>query len=173
MVDERDLPVVLLRETGGARLLPIWIGTAEATAIARHIHDAPAPRPDTHDLAQQLIEQLEGRVERVVVSDLRGGTYYGVLYLRASGSVSEVDVRPSDGIALAVRVGAPIFVRESVLDAAGNEAEEAPQPEADESDREPNPAGNFGPQHLILVGKSVSAHALPVTENLRFRRGAR
>lgn len=112
-------PVVLLEEVDGKRVLPIWIGTPEATSIVNQINETPPLRPNTHDLARQLIDSLNASVERVVVTSLRGGTYYGVLHLRASGRHIEIDVRPSDGIAIALRTGAPILVRASVFDSAG------------------------------------------------------
>ena len=117
IVDERDLPVVLLRENDGPRLLPIWIGSAEATSIALEIHQQRLPRPNSHDFAKRLIESVDGQVERVVVTDLRGNTYYATLSLRVGERLVEIDVRPSDAIAVALRMQAPIFVRESLFDA--------------------------------------------------------
>jgi len=127
--DERNGFVVLLEERDGARVLPIWIGTPEATSIVNQIHSNPTPRPNTHDLARNLIESLDGSVERVVVTALRDGTYYGLLYLRKAGGLVEVDVRPSDGIAVALRTGAPIFVRASVFDSEAELLQEVlPEP---------------------------------------------
>ncbi|MBW2267850.1 MAG: bifunctional nuclease family protein [Deltaproteobacteria bacterium] len=126
VIDGHAFPVVLLKEADGPRLLPIWIGTAEATSIARHIDASPAPRPNTHDLAARLIERLDARVDRMVVTALRDGTYYGVLHLRSGNGISEMDVRPSDGIAIALRSGAPIFVNARLLEAAGETPAEEP-----------------------------------------------
>ena len=118
-LDRRDTPVVILEEADGPRVLPIWIGAAEATSIAIQLREISAPRPNSHDLAQRLIQQLDAEVVRVVVTELRHGTYYAVLTLRTGGKTVEIDVRPSDGIAVALRTDAPILVRASVFDAAG------------------------------------------------------
>lgn len=117
-LDERNTPVVLLREDGGSRVLPIWIGTAEAGSIAAEIQHQTPPRPNFHDLAQRVIQTLDASVDRVVVTELRGGTYFALLHLRRNGRVLAIDVRPSDGIAVALRMEAPILVRASVFDAA-------------------------------------------------------
>jgi hypothetical protein len=119
-LDPRNTPVVILEEDGGPRMLPIWVGGAEATSIATQIQHEPSPRPNFHDLAQRLIEKLDARVTRVVVTELRGGTYYAILALRTKDRVIEIDVRPSDGIAVALRAHAPILVRASVFDDAGD-----------------------------------------------------
>jgi bifunctional DNase/RNase len=114
-LDENDSPVVILEEEKGSRLLPIWIGTAEATSIAAQINNRPPPRPNFHDLARSVIQELEAEVERVVVTELRGGTYYALLSLLRDGRRFDIDVRPSDGIAVALRAQAPILVRASVF----------------------------------------------------------
>ena len=118
-LDEARTPVVILEETDGPRVLPIWIGSAEATSIAAEINRQPSPRPNSHDMAKRLVEGLEAQVESVVVTELRRNTYYALLTLRANGRRIEIDVRPSDGIALALRTEAPIRVRESVFAEAG------------------------------------------------------
>jgi len=115
-VDRFNTPVVILEEQEGERLLPIWIGTAEASSIAAHLQHRPPPRPNFHDLAQRLIESVNAELVRVVVTELRGGTYYATLALRVNGKVVEIDVRPSDAIAVAVRLDAPIFVREGLFE---------------------------------------------------------
>lgn len=120
--DGQDLPVVLLAERGGPRWLPIWIGSAEARSIALGLDGGPSPRPNTHDLAQRVIHGLRGEVERVVVTELRDGTYYALVTLRTDGERVEIDARPSDAIALALRSGAPIFVRERLLSEGGGPA---------------------------------------------------
>jgi bifunctional DNase/RNase len=120
-LDEHHAPVVLLQEEHGPRALPIWIGTAEASSIASQINNRRPPRPNFHDLAQRLIQKLDAEVERVVVTELRGGTYYAELTLRSGGRRIDIDVRPSDGIAVALRTHAPILVRDSVFEAAGQE----------------------------------------------------
>ena len=129
-IDQRDAPVVILEEEDGPRVLPIWIGTAEASSIASQINDQPPPRPNSHDMARRVIQQLDAEVERVVVTELRQGTYYALLWLRANGRLIEIDVRPSDGIAVALRAEAPILVRASVFEEAGEalEMEESGRP---------------------------------------------
>jgi bifunctional DNase/RNase len=114
-VDENDLPVVVLEEQGGPRLLPIWIGAAEAHSIAVEMERKPAIRPNTHDLAARLIRGLEAKIVRVVVTELRNGTYFARIVLLSHGEIVDIDSRPSDAIAIALRVHAPIFVRASLL----------------------------------------------------------
>jgi bifunctional DNase/RNase len=120
-LDAQNLPVVLLEESGGSRWIAIWIGSAEAESIAMSIDHVAGPRPNTHDLASSVIDGLRGEVERVVVTDLRAGTYYATLALRAGSRRVEIDARPSDAIAIALRLRAPIFVRDHLLarDAGG------------------------------------------------------
>lgn len=120
-------PMVVLEEQSGNRTLPIWIGFAEARSIASEIEHRRSPRPNTHDLAKQVLVQLESRVERVVVTELREGTYYAVLMLNRNGRRLELDARPSDAIALALRFEAPVFVRASLF-----EAEPLPVPDGPE-----------------------------------------
>lgn len=111
--------VVILREKDTDRYLPIWIGPAEADAIAVRLQDVAVARPLTHDLLRNLIEQLGGRVAYIVVSDLSNDTFFARIILDVNGETVEVDSRPSDAIALAVRVDAPIYAEDSVLDRAG------------------------------------------------------
>lgn len=122
-VDASGTPVVLLADRDGARSLPIWIGLAEAHSIAAEMEHRRPPRPNTHDLAKRLIDDLEGAVERVVVTELRDGTYYAVIELSTRGRSLQVDARPSDAIALALRCGAPLFVREALFSAAADARE--------------------------------------------------
>jgi len=114
-------PVVVLEENAGSRRLPIWIGVAEARSIAQRLEDMDVPRPNTHDLAKRLVEGLDGAVERVTVTDLQEGIYYAVIEVRTGGRIVEIDSRPSDAIALALRTAAPVFVREFLFDDAGGE----------------------------------------------------
>jgi hypothetical protein len=126
-LDERvGSPVVVLEEWEGDRSLPIWIGLAEAQSIAAEMEHVRPERPNTHDLATRLIDGLEGEVERVVVTELRSGTYFATIHLRARGRVIEVDSRPSDAIAIALRTGAPLFARDELLSSDGAEAGEDP-----------------------------------------------
>ena len=118
-VDPSGAPVVILEEADGSRALPIWIGVAEARSIASEIERQRPPRPNSHDLAKRMIEGLDGVVERVVVTELRDGTYYALILLVARGQRIEIDARPSDAIALALRFDAPLFVREALFDDVG------------------------------------------------------
>ncbi len=111
--------VVILREKDADRYLPIWIGPAEADAIAVRLQEVSVVRPLTHDLLTNMIEQLGGVVKRVVVSELQNDTFFARIHLEQDGRTVEVDSRPSDAIALAVRTGVPIFAEEAVLDRAG------------------------------------------------------
>jgi bifunctional DNase/RNase len=112
-------PIVLLRElSGDRRVLPIFIGGPEATAIAFALDEVVTPRPMTHDLMKDVLEELGSSLERIVVTGLRDGTFFAALHLKANGDQHEVSARPSDAIALAVRTGSPIFADEGVLDEA-------------------------------------------------------
>jgi len=111
--------VVVLKEKGSERYLPIWIGNNEADAIVIQLQNVPVPRPQTHDLLKSVISQLGGRVTRIVVNDLSEDVFYARINVDVDGKHVEIDSRPSDAIALAVRVQAPIFAEESVLDKAG------------------------------------------------------
>lgn len=116
--DEADSPVVILIETDGERRLPIWIGLSEAHSIAAELGERTPPRPNTHDLAKRLIEGLDGSIRRIVVTDLRDGIYYARIDLERDGRTVAVDARPSDAIAIGLRVGAPLFVRSALFDAS-------------------------------------------------------
>jgi len=120
--------VVILREKDADRYLPIWIGPAEADAIAVRLQDVSVARPLTHDLLRNAIEQLGGKVTRIVVCDLSNDTFFARIELEVNGQAMEIDSRPSDAIALAVRVEVPIFAEESVLDRAGVVLDEEGQP---------------------------------------------
>jgi hypothetical protein len=122
--------VVILREKDADRYLPIWIGPAEADAIAVRLQDVSVARPLTHDLLRNLIEQLGGRVVYILVNDLSNDTFYARIVLDVNGETMEIDSRPSDAIALAVRVDAPIFAADEVLDRAGVVLDEEGQPGA-------------------------------------------
>lgn len=118
-------PIVLLRETAGKRrVLPIFIGGPEATAIAFALDRVVTPRPMTHDLMKDLLDDLGARVERIVVTDLSERTFFAEIHLDAGGTAHQVSSRPSDAIALAVRVGAPIFAAEDVVDEAATVIED-------------------------------------------------
>jgi len=110
-------PVVVLVDLSGQKALPIWIGVFEAEAISRGLEDVVTLRPMTHDLMKQILDTFQVTLNRVVIHDLKENTFYANLYLNVDGEELIVDSRPSDAIALAVRVKAPIFVSESVIEA--------------------------------------------------------
>jgi bifunctional DNase/RNase len=119
MVDPiTNMPIVLLREVEGERVLPIWVGVFEANAIALQVENVQTPRPMTHDLLTSVISGLGGSVERVVVCDLKENTFYALLHVRSSAGAVTIDARPSDAIALALRTGSRIFVEENVIASA-------------------------------------------------------
>ena len=130
-----NTPMVLLREqTGRHRLLPIYIGTPEATSIHYALEGVTPPRPLTHDLFIQTLTELGVQVEQIVVTEMRDHTYFAELHLRrgAGGEVTVLSSRPSDAIALAVRVSAPLFASEELLDEVGQEPTPEPEEEAEE-----------------------------------------
>jgi bifunctional DNase/RNase len=108
-------PIVLLRESEGERFLPIWIGPSEATAIAVALQGIVTPRPMTHDLLKNILEEMAVQVSSIIITELREGTYYAVINMQRNGDAFEVSSRPSDAIALAVRLGCKIFASEEVL----------------------------------------------------------
>ena len=121
MVDPvTNMPIVVLRDESGEQSLPIWVGVFEANAIALQIENVTPPRPMTHDLLRNVISNFKGTVEKVVISELKESTFYSFVCIRIGSQVSVVDSRPSDAIALALRVGAPIFAEESVVTDAKN-----------------------------------------------------
>ena len=114
-------PIVLLRTVDGNTFLPIWIGHPEAAAILMKLQGANAPRPMTHDLFSEVLEQLQANVVRIAVTELRENTFYAQIILQQDGTEIEVDSRPSDAIALALRTDAPIFVADEVIEENGIE----------------------------------------------------
>ncbi len=120
-----NIPCLVLREAEGAgRVLPIFIGGPEATAIAFALEEVETPRPMTHDLMKDLLDEVGARIERIVVTELREATFYAEIVLSVAGQVHSVSARPSDAVALAVRYGAPVFAEEGVLEVAGRSADE-------------------------------------------------
>ena len=121
-IDERrGEQVIVLREKHGARLLPIIIGISEVTAIKMHVSGIQPPRPLTHDLLQSTIRELGASLDRIVITKLEANTFFAKLLLRTKdGAITEVDARPSDSIALALRAEAPIFVADEVLQQVGS-----------------------------------------------------
>jgi bifunctional DNase/RNase len=119
MVDPvTNMPIVILRDLDGQRVLPIWVGIFEANAIALQIENVATPRPMTHDLLRNVIQDLRATVQKIVVSDLQDNTFFALIYLHLNGDTLAIDARPSDAIALALRTRAPIFVEDSVIDHA-------------------------------------------------------
>jgi len=119
MVDPiTNMPIIILRDEEGQRVLPIWVGIFEANAIALQIENIATPRPMTHDLLRNVIQDLNASVQKVVVCDLKENTFYALIYVNAGGETVAIDSRPSDAIALALRTRAPIFVEETVIDNA-------------------------------------------------------
>ena len=119
MVDPiTNMPIVILRDKDGQRVLPIWVGVFEANAIALQIENVTPQRPMTHDLLNNVIHDLKADIQKIVVSDLKENTFYALIYLTVGGEVVAIDARPSDAIALALRAKVPIFVEDRVIDTA-------------------------------------------------------
>ena len=129
-----NAPILLLREAGGQRrVVPIYIGGPEAHAIDLAISGTPMQRPMTHDLFKEVIDGLGASLERVVVTDLRDGTFFAELHLRdASGGTQTISARPSDAVALAARTGSPIFAEDALIEEAGIEEPEDDEEKGDE-----------------------------------------
>lgn len=127
-----NTPVVILRERDGTRVLPIWIGPAEASAIAMEMQGLRPPRPMTHDLLKSAIVGLGASVRRICISSVKDKTYYAEVWLSRDDHVFQLDARPSDSIALALRVQAPIFTDDSLLEDSGDGATvDPPDPSID------------------------------------------
>ena len=119
MVDPiTNMPIIILRDKEGQKVLPIWVGIFEANAIALQIENVATPRPMTHDLLRNVIHDLKASVQKIVVCDLQENTFYALIYLGLNGDTVAIDARPSDAIALALRTRAPIFVEDTVIDHA-------------------------------------------------------
>lgn len=110
-----NMPIVILKDIGGNQILPIWVGIYEANAIALEIEKVATPRPMTHDLIKTLLFGLNTGVQKVVVNELRDDTFYALIWLERDGELISVDSRPSDALALALRLDCPIYVEEQVL----------------------------------------------------------
>jgi uncharacterized protein len=145
-------PVVVLREDGGERTLPIWIGAPEANAIAMELKGEKPARPMTHDLLKQLLLGLGGQLQRVTITQLRENTYLAELLVHRGDQLFEIDARPSDSIALALRTQAPIFANEELLDRGSSSEPSGGSPDADPdalkkflSKLDPQDLGRFQP----------------------------
>ncbi len=116
MMDQvTSMPIVVLKDVSGSAILPIWVGVFEANAIALEIEKVATPRPMTHDLIRVLLFGLDAGIRKVVVSELRDDTFYAVIWLEKDGELISVDSRPSDALALALRLDCPIYVEDSVI----------------------------------------------------------
>ena len=113
-----NMPIVILKDKEGERVLPIWVGVFEANAIALQIENISTPRPMTHDLIRNILSEIEADVQRIVVCELRENTFYAMIYLDREGETMAIDARPSDAIALALRTKSPIFVEDDVVESA-------------------------------------------------------
>jgi uncharacterized protein len=124
-------PIVLLKEADGHRYLPIWVGAVEATAIAFALQGIQTPRPMTHDLLRDILNETDVTVDRVLINELVDQTFFALIRLHTAGDTKEVSSRPSDAIALAVRVNVPIFADEDVLEQAGIELRDEEESEVE------------------------------------------
>ncbi len=124
-------PIVLLKESDGERYLPIWIGAVEATAIAFALQGIQTPRPMTHDLLRDILNETDVTVERILINELVDQTFFATIRMSQDGKAMEVSSRPSDAIALAVRINAPIYGAEEVLDQAGIELKDEEETEVE------------------------------------------
>lgn len=129
-----NMPIIILRDEEDKRSLPIWVGIFEANAIALELEKISTPRPMTHDLIKNILESIDAKVVKVVVTDLKENTFFAVLHLQLGDVEYTVDSRPSDAIALALRVAAPIYVDEEVVLKAKNLDVPAKEPEAVKTD---------------------------------------
>ena len=152
-----NMPIIILRDDEDKRSLPIWVGIFEANAIALELEKISTPRPMTHDLIKNILESIEARVVKVAVTDLKENTFFAVLHLQLAGAEYQVDSRPSDAIALALRVGAPIYVDEDVvrkaktLEVATKEAEPV---KTDDPDRVKEWLGSIKPEDFEKFNKT-------------------
>lgn len=126
-----QMPIIVLKKPDGEIVLPIWVGLFEANAIAMQLENIVSPRPMTHDLLCNVIETLRATVERIVITDLKDNTFFALIQLDRGGEKLSVDARPSDAMALALRVQVPIFVDQTVLDKSSQGDEKGP----DETER--------------------------------------
>ncbi len=115
-----NMALVILRDVEGTKALPIWVGIPEANAIALEIEKVETPRPMTHDLIKNFLDGVNATVTRIVVNDLKDATFYATIYLALDGREIHIDSRPSDAIAVALRVKAPIYVAQDVIERAGS-----------------------------------------------------
>ena len=147
-----NTPVVILQELNGGRVLPIWIGPSEASAIAMQLADMEFSRPLTHDLLCSVLTGLGGALQKVIITKVESSTYYAEMIVRRNGEVFSLDARPSDSIAVALRVAARIFAQESLLEEATIEIAEEDASDATseglEGGQNPSVEEGMGPEEL-------------------------
>ncbi|HZA57701.1 MAG TPA: bifunctional nuclease family protein [Solirubrobacterales bacterium] len=140
-------PIVLLKTADGNKFLPIWIGHPEAAAILMKLQGASTPRPMTHDLLSEVLEQIDAKCEKVSVTELRDNTFYASITISMNGSELEIDSRPSDALALAVRCSAPIFAADDVIEESAIEFEDgAPEDQEEVVDKFKEFLDNVSPE---------------------------
>jgi uncharacterized protein len=123
-----NMPIVLLKDVGSDSVLPIWVGVYEANAIALEIEKVSTPRPMTHDLIKNVLTGLDAAVHKIVVTELKDDTFYAVIWLEREGQIVSIDSRPSDALALALRMDCPIFVEDEVLKTSSSKQNASPVP---------------------------------------------
>lgn len=143
-----NTPVVILEETGGERVLPIWIGPGEASAIAMQLADMEFSRPLTHDLLVAVLNGLGGNLRKVVISRVEKNTYYAELIVHRNGEVISVDARPSDSIAIALRTKARIFAQDDLLERASIEIADEEVPDLGSTPKGEGPSETMDPEQL-------------------------
>jgi bifunctional DNase/RNase len=141
-------PIVVLQDTTSDTLLPIWVGIFEANAIALQIEKVDTPRPMTHDLIKGLLNHLEARVTKIVVTELKDNTFYALIFLDVAGKTITVDSRPSDAIALALRTDSPIYVTDEVITKSASTSSSAPTTERSSPEEIRRWLENLNPQDL-------------------------
>jgi bifunctional DNase/RNase len=152
-----NMPIIILKDEEDKRSLPIWVGIFEANAIALELEKIATPRPMTHDLIKNILETVEARVLKVVVTDLKENTFFAVLHLQLGETEYTVDSRPSDAIALALRVAAPIYVDEDVVRKAKTlevAAKDAEPVKTDDPDRVKEWLGSIKPEDFEKFNKA-------------------
>jgi len=119
-----NMPIIILKDSSGDTILPIWVGVFEANAIAMELEQIVSPRPMTHDLLRNVIEGLQAKVDRIVITDLKENTFFALIHVTRNGQQLAIDSRPSDAMALALRSEVPILVEETVLEKSSVSGEE-------------------------------------------------
>ena len=152
-------PIVLLKTLDGNKFLPIWIGHPEAAAILVKLQGSPTPRPMTHDLVADMLGEMNAQVTKIAVTELRESTFYAVITLQVNGSEIDVDSRPSDALALAVRTSAPIFVADQVIDDSAIEFGGEPEDEAEVVDEFKKFLENVNPDDFACRAASGSRYS--------------